>query len=474
MLFEDIIRNGNVYFLNSRCGKNMKKIIITIICVFTLIVLTAPKILGFSIFNLGHAVSVATGMSAKLACSSYFVSGLSKAQIVNNLASYSPVARIVDIQYDEEEYKVSANLYGIAETTAVYNALTGCSLDFGQNTLRQSFNNAVEELDSEKSWPSGKNNGDIEPLIQDKLDEILRADNERGYNTRALAVIHEGRLVAESYANGFNNESKLLGWSMAKSLTSIYIGMLEHKGLLSLYDDNLFSEWQNDERRNIKLIDLLRMSSGLGFDETYAPGSDATHMLFTAESAANVAMDSSLEYEPSTHFSYSSGTTNLIARYIKQVLSEKGIDEVAFLSEQLYKPLDMQHFVFEQDAKGDFVGSSYAYGSARDWARLGQLMLNNGNWNGSQILSSDYVSLAQQPNSSKNEQAYGFQFWLNQGDSELRWPSLPEDAYAMLGNRKQSVMIVPSKDMVLVRLGWSSGDYPMNRNYQQIIAVTDQ
>lgn len=116
-----------------------------------------------------------------------------------------------------------------------------------------------------------------------------------------------------------------------------------------------------------------------------------------------------------------------------------------------------------------FVGSSYLYASARDWAKLGLLMLNEGKFNGEQLLPNDWVNKATSPNNSDNEKAYGFQFWLNNGDEHLRWPSLPEDAYAMMGNRKQSVMVIPSENTVLVRLGWTKGDYPMEQNYRAIL-----
>lgn len=122
------------------------------------------------------------------------------------------------------------------------------------------------------------------------------------------------------------------------------------------------------------------------------------------------------------------------------------------------------------DPSGILVGSSYIYGSARDWARLGLLMLNKGQANRQQLISQDWVVDASVPNSSDNDRAYGYQFWLNAGQPELRWPELPKDAYAMLGNRKQVVMIIPSADTVVVRLGWSTQSYPTGENIQGLLA----
>ena len=214
---------------------------------------------------------------------------------------------------------------------------------------------------------------------------------------------------------------------------------------------------------------LLQMSSGLEFDETYAPGSDSTRMLFTEPSASDVALESSLQFAPGTHHSYSSGTTNIISRWLFQRVGDSAQSMFGFIHRELYQPLGMRHTVLEPDPSGVPVGSSYIYASARDWGRLGQLMLNNGEWNGEQLLEADWVRRATEPNSSENYRAYGYQFWLNRGDEALRWPSLPADAYFMSGNRAQSVMIVPSAKAVVVRLGWSSGRYPMTDNFRHLL-----
>ena len=212
------------------------------------------------------------------------------------------------------------------------------------------------------------------------------------------------------------------------------------------------------------------MSSGLAFDETYAPGSDSTHMLFTADSAAAVALQSPLAYTPGTHFSYSSGTTNMLSHLLSQQLGAPQ-QRLDYLYQQFFQPLGMTHSLFEMDASGDFIGSSYLYASGRDWARLGWLMLNNGEINGHRLLTPDWIAAATTPNNSDNEKAYGYQFWLNRGDAQLRWPGLPADAYAMRGNRAQTVMMVPSKNTVLVRLGWTKGEYPLQQNFAALLSA---
>ena len=144
-----------------------------------------------------------------------------------------------------------------------------------------------------------------------------------------------------------------------------------------------------------------------------------------------------------------------------------------FVQNSLFKPLGMAHSEFEMDASGIMVGSSYLYSSGRDWARLGWLMVNQGEINGQRLLSKEWVKKAALPNISDNDKRYGYQFWLNSGGSELRWPNLPEDSYAMLGNRKQSVVMIPSEQLVIVRLGWTTGEYPMDRNFSNLIKKLD-
>lgn len=133
--------------------------------------------------------------------------------------------------------------------------------------------------------------------------------------------------------------------------------------------------------------------------------------------------------------------------------------------------MGFQNAIFETDASGVFVGSSYLYASARDWARLGQLMLNQGELNGHRIVTEDWVSRALTPNTSENEKSYGYQWWLNKGDEQLRYPDLPEDMFYASGNRKQIVMVFPSFNAVIVRLGWTVGNYPTSENFIEILGA---
>lgn len=446
----------------------MKKLLISLALFSGLLIAVPPYFLGFSLFNLSHAVQVATSLSAKLACSARFISGLDDQQIVSDLSSYSPVTELVNLKYSDTPSQVSADLFGLAPTVATYRQGLGCTIEFdGDDTLYQMASQPLPEPDH-APWPKGNRVGTVNPAIQNVLESMLAEDNRNGLDSRAMVVVQDGQIIAEAYGNGFNPTTPLLGWSMGKSVTAMMLGRLEALEKVSKNDTALFDQW-TDTRAELSLEQLLQMSSGLAFDETYAPGSDATHMLFTAPSASDVAMTSPLDHEPGSHFSYSSGTTNLLSRYIHQTLGSDPAQTMGFVQTELFVPAGIATAIFEPDASGVLVGSSYLYASGRDWARFGLIMANNGEINGQKLLPDNWVTAAQAPNTSDNEKSYGYQFWLNRGDDQLRWPSLPEDAYAMLGNRKQSVMIIPSTNTVLVRLGWTSGDYPMEDNYKALL-----
>jgi CubicO group peptidase (beta-lactamase class C family) len=445
----------------------MLTLLATLACLGLALALLAPTLLGFSITQLGNAVNVATGMGAKLACSGRFVSGFSEAQNLEDLASYSPANRLLDLRYEDNPKRVTATLLGLGETSASYRPGLGCTLDIGDTSALDRISIAPLAVNN-TAWPEGNNAPHIDSELQQLLDGIVASDNAAGLQTRAMLVVQNGKLVAESYGEGVSAETPLLGWSMGKSLTSMMIGRLQALRPELSISQPLFPEW-SDARGDVSLENLLQMSSGLDFDETYAPGSDATRMLFNARSASGVALQSLLKYSPGEHFSYSSGTTNLLARWTYQQLGGTAQAATDFFQQQILAPLGMRHTVFEVDASGVFVGSSYIYASARDWGRLGLLMQNRGNWNGEQLLAEEWVNAAQRPNHSSNDPRYGYQFWLNGGGEELRFPELPQDSYFMLGNRQQVVMISPSTNTVIVRLGWSAGDYPTGQNFAKLL-----
>jgi CubicO group peptidase (beta-lactamase class C family) len=449
-----------------------KWLFISFVPLFGLVVLMEPLV-GVSPQHLPVAIEVATGMGAKLACSGRYISGLSEQQIVDDVASYSPANRLLDFHYDAARKTSTTSMLGFKQASARFREGLGCTLDIGDTSSLDAVR-APHTVASDEAWPAGSRVDSIVPGLQDSLDQLLDADNHAGLETRALLVVGRDAILAESYVEGIGAATPLLGWSMGKSLTSIMLGHLEYRGELDVQARQLFPEWTGDGRADISIENLLQMSSGLDFDETYAPGSDSTEMLFIAHSASDVARGSPLAHPPGEYFYYSSGSTNMLARLWFDRVGGSTQQAAEQLAGQIFEPLGMAATILEPDPSGVFVGSSYIYASARDWGRLGLLMLNEGELNGARLLSQAWVERARTPNPSGNDPRYGYQFWLNAGGSVLRWPELPEDAYAMMGNRHQTVMIVPSREIVLVRLGWTAGSYPMAGNFSALLQAASQ
>jgi CubicO group peptidase (beta-lactamase class C family) len=218
-------------------------------------------------------------------------------------------------------------------------------------------------------------------------------------------------------------------------------------------------EWQNedDARKKITLDQLLRMSSGLKFEEEYLPLYDVTYMLYGSYDFAAYAAARPLEADPGSKWNYSSGTANIVARIVRQTIEKQYDYYYRFIYEELFDKIGMYSAIVEPDSSGTFVGSSYAFGTPRDWARFGLLYLQDGVWQKEQILPPGWVKYSTTPTPKVPKGEYGAHIWLNAGSAnnpqDRRWPSAPRDAFAATGFQEQKVIIIPSKKLVLVRFG---------------------
>ena len=440
--------------------------------VLGLLLLVALGLVGLNSIGITPAFivygpGVASGIGAKLLCSAEYVIGSERDQAFEDLVQYSPILSQISVRYDDAERAVTSSLFGMKEKTASFIPGLGCAVDYANYPQRSRLIVQQDEASS-APWPAGSAVSGIDPELQALLETLLEQDNSRGLNTRALLLVHGGEIKAEAYGQGMTSESKLLGWSMAKSLNAIMLGNLEMRGFLNLSDGPGFRQWSADARSAITNTALLTMTDGLDFSEDYNPGDDATAMLFTSPSSSDYVLARPLAADPGARFNYSSGTANLLSRLYTDTL---GGPQAAYdnYRQQIFKPMGFQHAVFETDASGVFMGSSYFYASARDWARMGQLMLNGGVLNGHRLVTEAWIARATSPNQSENDKAYGYQWWLNRGNESLRFPELPEDVYYANGNRQQLVMVFPSQQAVIVRLGWTSGRYPVADNFARIL-----
>jgi CubicO group peptidase (beta-lactamase class C family) len=448
----------------------LKKLIIraaaSVAVVFGLLLAIAYFAVGYSPIYLYNAPSVATGIGAKLACSGRFVSGFDVEQTATDIEVYSAILSMLDYSYDVSEQSVSASFVGIKTRTARYLPGIGCALDYA--SIDERSNIIWPTLKSpQAAWPKGNVVFTKDPVVQQKLDSMLKADNDAGHDTRAMLIAHKGKIIAESYIDGIDENTPLLGWSMTKSVNSLILGHLEMKGFLNVSETELYPEWKGDERAEISIENLLHMTDGLAYDETYDPGEPAVRMLFQEPDAAQFMVSRKQRVAPGTNFNYSSGTANILADIVQERIEGDVQTDVDYIVENIFRPMGMTSVAYEMDASGLFIGSSYLYATARDWARIGQLMLNNGELNGTQIISPEFLAASLQNNTSANKPAYGYQWWLNTA-IEPRWPDLPNNTYAAMGNREQRVLMIPDEELVIVRLGWSPKDYIDNENFNEI------
>jgi CubicO group peptidase (beta-lactamase class C family) len=427
----------------------------------------------------GKTGPIGSGFVAKYICSSTFISGRDPETVfIEDVKPANPLASFASYTIDRQGKSVIGNLYGMFDLKAIYREGCGCSLVVGtteeemraQKLVQPDFTSKRPRQRQDLAWPAGSkpvDNSLIEGIDMAMLEKAMDAafvepspDNPR--KTRAVVVVHDGKLIAERYAPGFHKDMPILGWSMSKSVTNALVGILVKEDKLDVMQPAPILEWQkaDDPRSRITLDQLLRMSSGLAFEEVYGPLADATDMLFGSYDFAAFAAAKSLEVEPDTKWYYSSGTANIVARIVRQTVEEEYEYYYQFIYEKLFDKIGMYSAILEPDSSGTFVGSSYAHATPRDWARFGQLYLQDGVWEGERILPEGWVTYTTTPTPGAPKGEYGAHFWLNAGNpdnpDDRRWPGSPRDEYEASGFQAQKVIIIPSKNLVLVRFGATS------------------
>jgi hypothetical protein len=414
---------------------------------------------AYGLARLDSTAKVAAGYKAKIACSEIFVAGRDPERVLSGeFADISPALDRVRLRVDREKRRVRASLYGLGRSTAIYRDSYGCTLARGGRLA------PLPALPGIVDFPLPASDGrDVDRRALEAALDAAFADEAAA--TRALLVLKDGAIVAERYAAGFSDDTPLLSWSMAKSMTADILGAAVLRGLIDLDSRAPVPEWDGDpDRSAITWNDLLRMQSGLAFSERYGdPNSDVSEMLFRARDAGLVAAQQPLIHRPGAFWSYSSGTTNLLQRTLRAELERQDVDYHRFARTALFAPIGAASFVLEPDSSGSFIGSSFAYATARDWAKLGWLHLNDGAARGARLLPEGWNAYVAAP-SSASDRRYGGHFWLNSPGASGRdkyIPGVPDEAYFMAGHEGQYVLIIPDKNMVIVRAGLTRRTEPM-------------
>lgn len=434
--------------------------------------------IGFAVWQYRPMIVVGAGYKAKILCSGVFVSRRPEADVLAE-DLYVDGLEALDLfsaSVDRKSRTVSASLLGFWERVAVYREGLGCTLAVGvsEETLRAEKIPADVRKDlplsASELWPRGSRveltdtvaNVDMAKLKSAMDFAFSEPDPEALQRTRAIVVVHRGRIVAERYAKDVDKTTALLGWSMSKSVLNALVGIAtaspevagQLQKPLGLSNAGLLPVWQNDDRSGISLNDLLQMSSGLKFNEDYADyEGDVLRMLFTVGGKGAFAAGQTAVAPPGKKWDYSSGTSNIVSYVLRRRFVDKS-NYLALPNRHLFAPLGMRTAVFEVDASGARTASSFMYASARDWARLGLLYLREGDWFGKQILPEGWVARSLRPAPSAPDQLYGLHLWLKLPDRPgLGEPPLPKDSFYMLGHDGQIVAMVPSRELVIVRLG---------------------
>ena len=323
--------------------------------------------------------------------------------------------------------------------------VTGSELDLPEAT-RVAGNDFLDQ-------PAVSASPDLASAIARAFGDDLDAEARAALGTRAVVVLHDGRLVGERYTEGFDESTRQLGWSMAKSATNLLVGRLVHQGVVDI-DAPVDMDWADEESSTITINHLLRMRSGLEWDETYDIGTPITAMLYLEPDMGAFAARQRQEHPVGTVGEYSSGSTNIVCNALARASGE-GAD---LPRKQLFAPLGLTRAVWEVDASGVPVCSSYLWATPREFGLLGQFALDDGVIDGELLLPEGWMEAATtaEPLQEAEDPNYGSGWWVNRRpDGTLTHPSLPPDTFWMQGHDGQRVFVVPSEGLVVVRMGFS-------------------
>ena len=422
---------------------------------------------------------IITAFASKGMCSSVFLADKDPARVMAEDLSFFPISAAKSI-VNYEEKSVTSRVLGIAKRKAVFREGLGSVivLKSPEEELRKASFAIPEAGYSQDTipWPMGDvlSGEQVEGVDYSRLQTLIdtcfdHAGAEAFKKTLGIAVVYKNQLLSEHYLDGYDAYTKFHGWSMTKSVTGALAGILADEGRLDIKASTGIPEWEGDERKNITVENVIQMSTGLDWFENYFTISDATVMLMQSDDMFSSVTGCKLAHDPGTFWNYSSGDANLLSGVIRQTINDDDAYH-AFAYDKLFHRIGMLNTVVETDAKGLFVASSYSYGTTRDWARFGLLFLNNGVFEGDTILSEDWVSFMTTP-APASDGAYAGTFWLKEPSPENALVDIPDDVFFADGFLGQRVYVIPSKDLVVVRMGYGMGNFSMNDFLREVIGA---
>ncbi len=420
---------------------------------------------------------IITAYAAKGMCSSVFLAHKTQKRVEAEDLSFFPIS-LAKSTIDYNQKTVTTSVFGLAKRKAIYREGLGAVLVLQkqEETLKAAaFPIPAPGYSPDTvAWPKGdvlpaeKCTGVKYKQLNELLDTCFDAPGNKPFKkTLGIAVVYNNQLIAEKYLNGYDFNTMFHGWSMTKTITGALAGILADEGKLNLDEPAGFREWKNDARKDIKVKDIIQMSSGLDWIENYFTVSDATIMLMHKDDMLASVLDNKLAFPPGKHWRYSSGDANLLSGIIRNRINNDA-NYHNFIYTKLFYPTGMLHTKVETDGNGLFVASSYCYGATRDWARFGMLFLNNGVFAGDTILSKKWIDFMKTPAKASNG-SYAGTFWLKESHPERALKDVPDDVFFADGFLGQRVYVIPSKKLVVVRMGYGLSNFNMNNFLRGII-----
>jgi len=425
-----------------------------LIAMLTLVLLLVATLAGFAAWYVWATAEVGAAYGAKVMASGIFVAGRTPESLAAAEVAFIPFLKY---EVDETERTVTVWTLGGHRKTAVYREGLGAAIahDGDFEALRaQARPDLIPDLArlAAMPWPMGdaptgrpRPAGIDEGALEEALDRAF-AENNRWYpkRVRALIVVHDGEIVAERYGEGFGPDSRLAGWSVTKSVLHALYGIAVRDGMIDLSDTPRFWQDLDDPRSEVTIDMLLRMTSGSSYNEfDMLPPADLTTMIFLRPDAGAYAASLPLSHPPDTRWAYSSGTSNILSRVLRDAYGDDAYYALPYT--ELFAKLGMRGAMIEADPSGAFVMSSLMWATARDYARFGLLYLNDGVWEGERILPEGWVDYGRAQSAIDHPGPQGAHWWLYSGG--------PADSYHASGFEGQAVVVIPSRRTVIVRLG---------------------
>ena len=444
----------------------------TLIVKYTLYILLAIFLSGF--YYLFVRSPVISGYTAKCVCTQYFENGRPLDDIASDDFDLLLLS-IARLSIDDKEKSITSSVLGMRSRTAIYKQGLGCQLLQGKDDHHIKLFDTIDiVLNDTIDFPYGNRIPSTIPsnVNSVKLAAVAKKAFDKGkemikLKTRSLLIVYKDTIILDVNQDGFTYDTPQLGWSMTKSWMNTLVGMKVLDGQMDITNDQLFDHW-TDDRSKITLHHLLTMTSGIDWQEDYSNISDATEMLYMSEDIVSAANDNPIKYPPGSHWYYSSGTSNMISGLLRAEFDTIE-DYLDYPYTAMFNKLGMSQSFMEIDESGNYIGSSYGYGSTKDWARFGLLYLHDGIWNGERVLPHGWVDYSTTEVVSSDGK-YGAHFWLNKRG--VAFSDAPFDTYSANGYNGQKTIIIPSKDLVIVRLGLNS-DFDFNGLIQSVINAID-